>query len=133
MTVSNGTWNPAGVNVGVNNGSRGVLTIAGGTNILIGNVPMLLIAQSSGSTGIVWVTGGQLLLTNALTEIDIGESGAGTFIQSNGTVRTYEEIVGSTSGSPGNWWWPAALISVAHSSSVKSAAPPARPPSVADS
>ena len=101
MTVSNGTWNPSAVDVGVTNGSCGLLTIAGGTNIFVGAVPTIFIARSATATGNVWVTGGELLLTNSFTEIGVGEYGNGTFIQSNGVVQTYEEIVGINAGSTG--------------------------------
>ena len=102
MAVSNGFWSPSAVVVGATNGSVGVLTIAGGTNIFGSSVPTMFLGQYADSTGTVWVTGGQLLLTNSVTEIGVGESGAGTFIQSNGMVRTYEEIVGINSGSTGH-------------------------------
>jgi len=101
MTVSNGTWNPSAVDVGVTNGSYGNLTIDGGTNIFVGLVPMIFIARNATATGNVWVTGGELLLTNSVTEIGIGEYGYGTFIQSNGVVQTYEEAVGINAGSTG--------------------------------
>jgi hypothetical protein len=101
MTVSNGTWNPSSVDVGVTNSTRGILTIAGGTNIFVGSVPMLFIARNATATGNVWVTGGELLLTNSVTEIGVGEYGNGTFIQSNGVVQTYEEVVGINAGSTG--------------------------------
>jgi hypothetical protein len=101
MTVSNGTWNPSAISVGVTNGSYGNLTIDGGTNIFVGAVPMIFIARNATATGNVWVTGGELLLTNLVTEIGVGEYGNGTFIQSNGVVQTYEEVVGINAGSTG--------------------------------
>jgi len=99
MTVSNGTWNPLFVSVGVTNASHGSLTLAGGTISFGANAPTLLVGQYTGSSGELWVTGGQLLLANGVAEI--GVSGAGILGQSNGLMRTDEEVVGFNSGSTG--------------------------------
>src|SRR5579862_9249333 len=61
MTVSNGTFMAQSVNVGLNAGALGTLTVAGGTNALLGP---LTVGSFLGGTGVVWVTGGQLTITN---------------------------------------------------------------------
>lgn len=123
MTVSNGTWRAAAVALGFYAGSRGVLTVAGGTNLLSSSLDIGLLA---GGTGEVWVTGGQLIVTNnsatylgepgngELTvsngicqtgAIAIGEGGQGTFRVAGGTGIVEQAMyVGYSSGGTGNVW-----------------------------
>ena len=67
MTVSNGTWLAADVQVGTSAGSRGTLTIAGGTNAMIGPLNI-----GGSGTGTVIITGGQLVLTNTPADVGVG-------------------------------------------------------------
>ncbi|HUJ09581.1 MAG TPA: glycosyl hydrolase family 28 protein, partial [Verrucomicrobiae bacterium] len=79
MTISNGTVAGGLFTVGFNFGSLGTLTMAGGSAAS----SLVLEAGLNGSTGIVWVTGGQL---GPMPSIQIGRSGNGQMIVSNGTV-----------------------------------------------
>jgi T5SS/PEP-CTERM-associated repeat protein len=96
MTVNNGTWLAKDVSVGNNAGSRGTLTIAGGTNSLTG---YLYLGYFAGATGTVWLTGGQLTVTNYPTYI--GGNGVGQMTVSNGTLQAYSVYVGVFGGSQG--------------------------------
>ena len=88
MTVSNGTWQASTVDVGLNPGSRGTLTIVGGTSTLRG---ALQIGAFGGSAGTVWLTGGELAVTDSYTEV--GYSGVGRMTVSNGAWRARYVIV----------------------------------------
>jgi len=79
MAVSNGAVAGGLFTVGFNFGSLGTLTMAGGSAAS----SLVLEAGLNGSTGIVWVTGGQL---GPMPSIQIGRSGNGQMIVSNGTV-----------------------------------------------
>ena len=94
MTVSNSTLVTAEMRVGNSAGARGVLTLAGGTNLL----PSLLIgAFSSTATGTVWQTGG-ILSNNSLA---VGRQGVGQMTVSNGTAILNDVFVGEFSGAQG--------------------------------
>ena len=95
-TVSNGTWLARDVYFGYNPGSRGTLTIAGGTNSLSSTLYMGVLGNA---TGAVWVTGGQLAVTNSYTVV--GNSGVGQMTVSNGTWLAQSVDVGGNSGSQG--------------------------------
>jgi len=83
MTVSNGTWLAGVVGVGVDAGSQGTLTVAGGATSASSGLDA---GYYAGSTGSVWLTGGQVLATNNNTEAtEIGYSGVGQMTVSNGT------------------------------------------------
>jgi len=63
LTVSNGNWRARNVMVGQNTGSRGTLTIVGGSSTVSSN---FAVGRSDcGSLAIVNVTGGALYITNA--------------------------------------------------------------------
>jgi T5SS/PEP-CTERM-associated repeat protein len=79
MTVSNGTWQAQGVDVGFGAGSDGGLTVAGGTNVVSS---FLRVGTQTGATGAVWVTGGRLITTNS--SFTVGNNGIGTMAVSNG-------------------------------------------------
>ena len=95
MIVSNGfvvagNFNgPQAIVAGVNAGSQGTLTIAGGSNIFAGP---LRAGDNAGAMGAVWVTGGLLNLTNA--GAFIGNGGTGQMTVSNGTVLGETTIIG---------------------------------------
>lgn len=89
MTVSNGTWLAGDVFLSYGFGPQGILTVAGGTNIL---TERFNIYGKSNGPGTVWMTGGQLIVTNANTEI--GSSGAGQMTVSNGTWLASSVYVG---------------------------------------
>lgn len=110
MTVSNGTVLAQKVSVGTGINGQGVLTIAGGTNIL----STLVMGHRPGSTGTVWMTGGQLVITNAITDTNIisilgstvattiiGYDSAAQMTVSGGSVQTRQVYVGYTNGASG--------------------------------
>ena len=94
MTVSNGTWVAREVALANNIGSKGILTLAGGTNIFLLNLDI------GGATGTVWLTGGRLVVTNGFTTVGDGGT-AGQMIVSNGTWRARNVIVSPFAGSVG--------------------------------
>jgi T5SS/PEP-CTERM-associated repeat protein len=96
MTVSNGTLLANELNVGLDCGSQGTLTVAGGTITLSS---LLDIGVSAAATGTVWLLGGQLWVTNGCTSI--GDSGVGCLTVSNGTFLASGVGVGLSSGSQG--------------------------------
>src|SRR5882724_7845152 len=89
LTLSNGTFLTSATCVGSNSGSRGALTIAGGTNFVNGG---LQVGLGGAATGSVWITGGALLATNA--GATIGASGVGQITISNGLYRTQNVVAG---------------------------------------
>ena len=95
MTTSNGTWQARDVHVGFNAGSRGTLTVAGGTQ----TVSTSLTVGTPGciSTGVVTISGGSLFVTNgtgnAVLEID-----SGTVTLSSGTLRVDTFIMTNACG-----------------------------------
>jgi hypothetical protein len=86
MIVSDGTLLANDVHVGLNSGSQGTLTIAGGTTSLSADLHLSW-------DGTVWVTAGQLLVTNGATSIG-GGSGCQMTV-SNGTVLANTVTVGA--------------------------------------
>jgi len=96
ITLSNGSWRARDVNVGRNFSSRGVLTVAGGTNSL---TSQLRLGSAANSTGVVWLTGGELVVTNDSTFV--GHLGAGEMTVSNGIFRARDMRVGNMAGSGG--------------------------------
>ena len=84
MTVSNVTVLSGAVTVGNVGGSKGTLTVAGGTNTISSSFTTGL---SANATGAVWVTGGQLVVTNNSTTI--GFSGVGQMTVSNEIGRAH--------------------------------------------
>jgi T5SS/PEP-CTERM-associated repeat protein len=90
MTMSNGMVVANDVSVGDLAGSQGTLTVAGGTNLLSGE---LIMGRLANATGMVWVTGGQLVVTNNDGTV-VGEAGAGQMTVSNGTVLLRDVYVG---------------------------------------
>ena len=83
MTVSNGAWRTRLVQIGNDIGSRGTLTIAGGTSSVYSN--MILGNFACTATGIVNVVGGNLFVTNDTLDATL-EVRSGTFTQSGGTL-----------------------------------------------
>lgn len=101
MTMSNGTWQTSGVYVGLNPGSSGTLTVAGGITSLS---QALAVGRDANATGTVWMTGGQLTKNNYTGHIiAIGFSGTGQMIVSNGTwtAQGGNLMVGYDTGSQG--------------------------------
>jgi hypothetical protein len=96
LTLSNGTFLTSATCVGSNSGSRGALTIAGGTNFVNGG---LQVGLGVASTGSVWITGGELVATNSGAEI--GVNGVGRLTISNGVYRTQNLIAGLSSAASG--------------------------------
>ncbi len=106
MTVSNGVWLASNVVVGAATvQSLGTLTVAGGTNALVGP---LRVGGVSGNTGTVWVTGGQLVITNRPDLVGIGngfvnDGSVAINNRSSITVSNVSMIVGNVgSGSLAN-------------------------------
>ncbi|MBM3889994.1 MAG: hypothetical protein FJ388_12835, partial [Verrucomicrobia bacterium] len=97
MTVSNGLAQLQHTYVGYGDGSQGSLTVAGGTNQVLGS---LQVGQSAGSTGSVLVTGGQLIATNDWTYV--GNNGIGQMVVSNGLAMLGDTFVGYYGGSLGS-------------------------------
>ena len=94
MTVSSGMFVTATMRVGDSAGGRGILTLAGGTNV----VPTLFIGGfSATATGTVWQTGG--VLSNSL--LIVGRQGVGQMTVSNGTAIMQDVFVGQVSGGQG--------------------------------
>jgi T5SS/PEP-CTERM-associated repeat protein len=98
MTVSNGTFlarsKAYGVVLGVETGSQGTLSLAGGTNTFISDCRIGI-----GGTGTVWLTGGQLTTTNGSTYVGTGTVGSMTV--SNGTWLSRNILVATGGGSQG--------------------------------
>ncbi|HXI85190.1 MAG TPA: hypothetical protein VNL17_13985 [Verrucomicrobiae bacterium] len=67
MTISNGTFLGNALNLATNVTATGTLTVAGGTNALIGPLNV-----GGPGVGVVWVTGGQLVITNSPATVGIG-------------------------------------------------------------
>ncbi len=96
MTVSNGTWRAWDVTVGAIGGSRGTLTVAGGTNTLsVG----LTVGNDPNANGAVWVTGGQLTVTAGT--VRVGNNGVGQMTVSNGTWLARTVNVAANGGTTG--------------------------------
>ena len=94
MTLSNGTVLATTCFVANNPGSHGTLTIAGGTNTILGR---LLVGNQANSTGAVWVTGGRLEINDSSTlATAIGSLGVGQMSVSNGRWRARNVVVGGT-------------------------------------
>jgi len=98
MTISNGLALLADTVVGLDDGSRGSLTVAGGTNQILGG---LGIGQALTSTGYVLVTGGQLIVTNGAVTF-VGNGGVGQMTVSNGLALLGWTIIGDSDGSRGS-------------------------------
>jgi len=66
-------------------GSRGTLTIAGGTAVLSS---ALTVGRDTSATGAVTVAGGNLFVTNAAgtATLLVGQSGRGIYVQNGGTL-----------------------------------------------
>ena len=120
MTVSNGHWLAATVNVGANAGSQGTLTINGGTNAIVG--PLTI----GNGTGAVWITGGTLVITNDPENVTsgvgfiidgsatlnsgmitvsnsavVGSHGAGSLKVNNGSLSVSNLLLGTSAGANG--------------------------------
>ena len=91
LTVSNGTWQPAEVDVG-RPGAAGTVTVADGNVLSTGG---LTVGVFAGGTGTVWLTGG--LLTSG---VGLGNGGGiGRMVISNGTWTASSMSVGASAGS----------------------------------
>jgi hypothetical protein len=90
MTVSNAFFRSSDLFVGQNAGSRGTLTMAGGTNLFDS---FLSIGASANATGTVWVTGGRVVVTNNI--ISVAGAGVGRMTISNGVVQTQGVTIGA--------------------------------------
>jgi len=89
--------------VGMNDGSQGTLTIAGGTAVFNGTLGRndgLVIGSNALASGSVWVTGGQMLLATSVG-IYVGLAGTGQLTVSNGIVQTLGIYVAANAGSQG--------------------------------
>jgi hypothetical protein len=101
LTLSNGMWLAADVNLGNGTGSQGTLTVAGGTSEVSS---YLSVGNSVNATGAVWLTGGQLIKTNFTGGVSaIGFSGVGQMTVSNGiwVGKGGDVMVGYGAGSQG--------------------------------
>ena len=98
MTVTDGTWLANSVGVGVNAGAQGMLTMAGGTNLLRGGA--LTVGDLPNATGTVWLTDGQLTTTNAPAS-SVGNQGIGGMTISNGTWLARDVRVANLAGARG--------------------------------
>ncbi|HTS17887.1 MAG TPA: thrombospondin type 3 repeat-containing protein [Verrucomicrobiae bacterium] len=96
MTVTGGTWLAGPVVVGNAPGSHGTLTFAGGTTTSYSPID---IGETAGSTGTVWLTGGYLNSTG--NDLNVGVSGTGQMVVSNGTWLARDMYVGHQAGSQG--------------------------------
>ena len=96
MAVSNGAFLANELDVSLDSGSQGTLTVADGTITLSS---LLDIGVSTAASGTVWLKGGQVWVTNGCTYI--GDSGVGCMTVSNGTFLAGEVRVGFGSGSQG--------------------------------
>ncbi len=100
MTVSNGLWMTAAVQIGFFAESSGTLTIAGGTNIINGpsGLHFFHIGREGGN-GALWITGGLLVFTNGQTTV--GDAGGfGEIIVSNGDYRSQFIFLGDSGVGP---------------------------------
>jgi hypothetical protein len=120
MTVSNGNWLAANVNVGANAGSRGTLTVNGGTNAIVGPLTV------GNGTGAVWITGGTLAITNNPENVSggvgfivdgsvtlnsgmitvsnsavVGSHGAGSLTVHSGSLSLSNLLLGTSAGANG--------------------------------
>lgn len=95
MTVSNGIWRANELDLGMNSGSQGTLTVAGGTNTVLS---VFGVGSGPGTTGTLWLTSGQLVTAN---NAQIGYAGMGRMTVSNGTWQAQVVQVGVTPGSQG--------------------------------
>ena len=101
MTVSNGNNSIGDMSIGMNGGSRGTWTIAGGTNQI---TTELLIGTGSTSTGVVLLTGGQLVVTNNNIVTAVGYTASGEMtVFPNGKLLSSRLSVGFASGSRGTF------------------------------
>ncbi|HUI08208.1 MAG TPA: hypothetical protein VL486_14505 [Verrucomicrobiae bacterium] len=87
MTVSNGYWLTAAVQIGYTAYADGTLTIAGGTNLIFApqngsGTPFMHVGREGGF-GHLWITGGLLLFTNGTTTVG-DQGGYGQIVVSNG-------------------------------------------------
>lgn len=96
VVLSNGTLQagddiavPNGVFLGLASGSRGTLSILGGSCVVPEH---LSLGEDAGSTGLVWVTGGQLILTNGFLTT-IGGNGVGQLVLSNAQILASDVAV----------------------------------------
>ena len=82
----------------------GAFNQSGGT-VTMANVNYVWLGRFAGAEGKYVLSGaGALLLTNANNYLSVGESGAGTFEQSNGTVNVKNYVIaGHNSGSTGRY------------------------------
>ncbi|MBI5394589.1 MAG: PEP-CTERM sorting domain-containing protein [Verrucomicrobia bacterium] len=96
MTVSNGLWRATDVTVASESGSQGTLRIAGGTNLLAGQ---LTVGLAAGATGTVVFVGGEFNLTNGSTRI--GQGGVGQMTVSNRQWTAQAVTLGQDAGSLG--------------------------------
>jgi T5SS/PEP-CTERM-associated repeat protein len=93
LKVSDGQLVTSEIDVGVEAGSCGTLTVAGGT---VGDA--LIAGYENDATGMVWVTGGQLVVTNGVI---IGAGGVGQLTVSNGSVLAQDVDLGVFSNAVG--------------------------------
>jgi T5SS/PEP-CTERM-associated repeat protein len=124
MTISNGVALGSTMSVGFAAGSRGTVSVSGGTVAMTGP----LMVGGNGGTGLVQVTGGQLVLTNTLNPVGVatglvvdgsvtitnggsiilngvdgvvGNRGSGSLTNLGGLLSAANLIVGSFGGSHG--------------------------------
>ncbi|HUJ70996.1 MAG TPA: Amuc_1099 family pilus-like system protein [Verrucomicrobiae bacterium] len=102
MTVSNGFWLTAAVQIGLFAESQGTLTIAGGTNIISAppngtGTPFMHVGREGGN-GILWLTGGLLVFTNGTTTVG-DQGGFGEIVVSNGNYISKFIFMGDSGAS----------------------------------
>ena len=96
VNVSGGTWLGGEMYVGYYSGSRGALTINGGTVTLNS---ALIVGYDNVATGSVTMFGGLLNVTNSATHV--GQYGAGEFYLYGGTFRSSSLKIGQGVGGSG--------------------------------
>jgi T5SS/PEP-CTERM-associated repeat protein len=97
LTISNGLWRAAEVDVANLGTARGTLTMGGGTSEVGG---AMFVAFFPGATGTVWLTGGSLVVTN--DRIVVAREGNGQMtIGAGAVVDAKGSAVGEVLGSEG--------------------------------
>jgi hypothetical protein len=89
LTVKSGALLNNSVILGLSAGSSGTLTVAGGTNNVLGEYDA---GNGTNSTGAIWITGGVVIATNSSVHHNLGLRGAGQLTISNG-VTAFSWIV----------------------------------------
>jgi T5SS/PEP-CTERM-associated repeat protein len=94
-----GTFSAPNIIVGNFAGSHGSINMSGGR---IGSAGTLTLGGAADSSGKLWMSGGDLQCNqNPASRINIGGTGYGALTVSNGTMETFQVIIGFSPGSAG--------------------------------